>query len=218
MRRFAAEVLTCGVLLGCSTSGRSISNASDAGAGDASVPNFDPSTGVTGNACVLAIEDDPKFYGFLDIETTHDQPVGINPACPGEICVVHEFQGRASCPYGQTTEALSLSSTDPRRCRTPSGAPVEDWIAPQLVDRPASRYSICSCRCSLGGEAGDNSNYCTCPTGMVCRALIPNLLPVDAAWVGAYCVWEDENPPSATTCSIDSTDPATLCGASRRNP
>lgn len=57
--------------------------------------------GDLGEPCVPAVEVDANFSGFTSgavmVET---RPRG----CNSEVCLVQHFQGRVSCPYGQTEE------------------------------------------------------------------------------------------------------------------
>src|SRR5688572_12210230 len=94
-----------------------------------------------GAPCLPSIERDPSFPGFtLGMVSVEAQA----PGCASDVCLVHGFQGRVSCPYGQTEE----QALDTPACFVPgTDVPVQTDVAPQLVARPAELASICSCRC-----------------------------------------------------------------------
>lgn len=223
LQKFATEGVTILFAMLPGNLGCSSNSGSNGGATQNSGFQFDASVKVTGVPCSSMSEDDPGFSSFATNQTEYESQPNMNPGCPGEICLVHEFQGRASCPYGQTQQDLSLPGTSPRRCRTPGGTPVTVPVAPQLIDRSAARYSICSCRCgaadNVDAGSGGNPAYCACPAGMVCQPVIPLSPFMDATTLsGSYCVWPDSGVASISTCSIDDTNPATLCGSTRANP
>ena len=62
--------------------------------------------------------------------------------------------------------------------------PIPPWVEPEL----AWEEGICTCRCD--GSAPD-ADYCACPAGMRCAALIPSAGANAAAraYVGSYCVY-----------------------------
>jgi hypothetical protein len=160
---------------------------------------------IVGQPCILPDEGQPTFSGYSYREAASS---AREPECNGLACIAYHFQGRASCPYGQTEEELSLPPTDPRRCRTPSGEAVTVAVAPQLLNWQARVAVTCSCRC--GGTA-TNASYCQCPAGMECLEAIPDLglgsppTGQDMADVyGSYCVWP---PPAAA----GSSNPGPLC-------
>jgi hypothetical protein len=111
-----------------------------------------------GDVCVAPEENDSDFAGFGIMETSIDTNA---PACGSGICVVHGFQGRVSCPYGQKSSE--------GECRTSvTGEPVTVTVAPQLVARPPSIASLCSCACRGQGPGP----FCSCPSGMECADVL----------------------------------------------
>lgn len=131
-----------------------------------------------GEPCVPSVEGDPSFPGFtlgsVSVETQA-------PGCASDVCLVHNFQGRVSCPYGQT-EDQALSSP---ACFAPgTPVPVQTDVAPQLVTRPPELTSICSCRC----DGPDVGPYCECPESMECAPLVPDLGLGAGGPAGSYCV------------------------------
>lgn len=117
----------------------------------------DGGTVVFGTPCQMAIENDPTFSGFSLTETTVESQPG-NPS-GGTVCIANHFQGRASCPYGQSLDANAQLPV----CLTSSGELVSSPIptAPQCVDRRPGVAVTWSCRC-------DGMDGCACPSGSYC--------------------------------------------------
>jgi hypothetical protein len=146
-----------------------------------------------GDPCIHEREHDQNFSGFsaseVDVESRSFQ-------CKSRVCLVAYFQGRSSCPYGQTE---GTSGSD--RCFLPGTKDSEEYnsagectncvvptVDPQLIDRPPTSAMYCSCRC-----AGPDSNvrYCECPSGYSCEPLITFQAPSGNAGgqlVGSYCI------------------------------
>jgi hypothetical protein len=92
---------------------------------------------------------------------------------------VSHFQGRVSCPAGQTADELGS-------CLTSEGAPISAPVQAQLESRPADRRVICSCRCD-GPDR--NADYCSCPRGMQCEELITPRADQGDPYAGSYCTY-----------------------------
>jgi hypothetical protein len=115
-----------------------------------------------GEPCILDTEEDPTFSGFSLLETS----VGDTTAdvCKSGVCLANHFQGRVSCPYGQTA---TQAASDPA-CFVPgSNEPITVPVDPQVTERPPATTVTCSCQC---GGLPDGEN-CECPTGTVCASL-----------------------------------------------
>jgi hypothetical protein len=132
-----------------------------------------------GKACVMSVESNPTFAGFGVEEVTVE---GANPGCGSGVCLVNHFQGRASCPYGQTDDDALLAP----QCFTPGRSdPVVVPVAPQVENRQSEVAVTCSCRCA--GPGG--GPFCSCPSGYECLDLIPAFPFASAEGVaGSYCV------------------------------
>lgn len=146
-----------------------------------------PSGGI-GDPCIPNDEYRADFPGFGAAEANVESR---SFECATRVCLVNHFQGRVSCPYGQSTADLTRPGTDPRRCRLPgtTGQAADEQVSVAVdawdVDRPAPDSVYCSCRCA--GPDKD-ARYCTCPTGFSCKELLPNYhLGIEQA-VGSYCV------------------------------
>jgi hypothetical protein len=140
----------------------------------------------------------------------------------GPFCLIYHFQGRASCPYGQTdVDIASLEPTDPARCRLPladgtmTTNPVVAAVLPQLTERRPEKTIYYTCACS-GSDSG--REYCTCPKAMHCE--VQTL--TQQFGITGLCVRDDSvyDPASlsATVCSKTGADSSTDCGNSRQNP
>jgi hypothetical protein len=131
-----------------------------------------------GEPCVPADETFADFSGFsvgeVNVETRGS--CGMT-----NVCLVNQFQGRVTCPSGQS------GLPGDRPCATPDGAPVEVSVVPQLESRPAEQAVVCSCRCA-GPTRG--ANYCSCPSGMRCEPLVSDPgIEGDEDLAGSYCVY-----------------------------
>jgi hypothetical protein len=131
-----------------------------------------------GEPCVTADERFANFSGFTSGEVNIE---GLGGACGAElVCLVSHFQGRVTCPAGQTADELGS-------CLTTEGEPISVPVQPQLESRPAERRVICSCRCD-GPDR--NADYCSCPQGMQCEDLItPRSSDRNDAYAGSYCTY-----------------------------
>ncbi len=145
--------------------------------------------GGIGDPCVPEDEYAADFSGFasgeVNVETRSLQ-------CQSRVCLVNHFQGRVSCPYGQTETDLLLDPSAPERCRVPGtdGTQANDAVQvpvpPWRPDRSADRSVYCSCRCD--GPDPD-ARYCKCPKGFTCEPLMDDLaLAFDRQVVGSYCI------------------------------
>ncbi|HEY4012368.1 MAG TPA: hypothetical protein VGM06_03460 [Polyangiaceae bacterium] len=143
----------------------------------------DGGVAVVGTGCVPAQESDPSFSGFALGETT----VETSPGQPSgdAVCLAYHFQGRTSCPYGQSAPDAGAEA-----CLTPAGARVESPVAAQCVDRRASDAVVWSCRCVNDQDrVDDGRTYCSCPLGTECVPGAVSTLGVDESTLaGGYCV------------------------------
>ena len=192
------------------------------GCGDSESQESATTTSSLGDYCFLG---DEAAMGFTSYDLT-EVALAQNPldcgSAPTEFCMGYHFQGRATCPYGQTQQEIdTLPGDDPARCRMAdlegnvTNVASEFPAEPQIVERRAERFIYCTCQC----EGGDpNLDYCSCPSGWEC------LSPVDIGGLLAkYCVktstpYDPTDPPPNTFCEKTGTNPRTDCGNGRRNP
>lgn len=179
-------------------------SASVGGAGAAPAP---PAAEV-GAPCVIDDETQPSFNGASVAEVI----LATQPSCASELCLANHFQGRVSCPYGQT----EAEATAGPRCFLPgTNEPVTVRVQAQLVARPPALASTCSCRCAGPGDGP----FCECPATTECvEVVLPLGLPSREDISGSYCI-----PPGAaydrTATSGDACDPVLMnCGAPRPLP
>ena len=157
-------------------------------------------SGGVGHPCIPEDEYRTLFSGFGATEVYVESR---SFQCMTRVCLVDHFQGRVSCPYGQTEDDLSLPGDDPKRCRVPAtdgreeGEEIEVAVDPWLVARPPEDAVYCSCRCDGPDPSAD---YCECPSGYACRELVPDLGPLGSGnLAGSYCVKDGGNPSRAAT-------------------
>lgn len=87
--------------------------------------------GGVGDPCTPEEEYSDILSGFSVSEVSTES---ASFQCETRLCLVNHFQGRVSCPYGQTSEQ---AATDPR-CHIPgSDEPVRVSVPAQLAERRA---------------------------------------------------------------------------------
>jgi hypothetical protein len=105
--------------------------------------------GEIGDPCTPADEANPRFSGFAETEINVETQ---SPACNTGVCLVANFRGRVSCPYGQAdngmVDANGVPEVDPavqHRCMSPGPNPVlvEVPVRPQLISRPPEKAVYC---------------------------------------------------------------------------
>jgi hypothetical protein len=165
----------------------------------AQAPLDTPALGAAvGAPCVPSDEYRPTFNDYALAEVVLDDQ---SRACDSGICLVNHFQGRVSCPYGQTQDELA----EPQCFLPASNTPVTVAVDPQRVARQAAQAVTCSCRCDGPGDGP----FCTCPRGMECAPVIQALgFPNDDVVAGSYCI------PSGAAYDPQAPIPPATCGAS----
>jgi hypothetical protein len=182
-------------------------------------------SGGVGDPCTPEDEYQQGFNGYgvteVNIESKSFQ-------CETRVCLVNHFEGRVSCPYGQSDADIAMyGPTDPRRCRIPgtSGKHCTDASGKQTVECGAGATNIdeitvpvnsqklsrnagdtvyCSCRCQ-GTDA--NARYCECPSGYECQELVRELgLPGKSQLAGSYCIkantlYKPDEATNSETCA-----------------
>lgn len=172
-----------------------------------------PAGGV-GDPCVPEDEYTPTFSGFgigeANVESRSFQ-------CETRVCIVNHFQGRVSCPYGQS--GVAANDTVHGSCYIPSSnTAVTAAVDPQLIARRAEDTVYCSCRC-----AGDDKSakYCSCPNGYSCTPLVPNLGFGKTNLAGKYCLkngTEYTSGATGTTCADKASSCDTPGYTTNKNP
>jgi len=169
-----------------------------------------------GDPCVPEQEYDPGFLGF-DVDQVNVESKSFQ--CQTRLCLVHHFQGRVSCPFGQEADGTNPEAEGGKGCSVPgeetpitlrdaSGNAVPSRVEPQCVDRTANKAVYCSCRCAnLDGRTDDGANYCTCPEGFACQQLVTSIGQGDEGLTGAYCIKAGTEYNRSTACTGATCDP-----------
>jgi hypothetical protein len=146
-------------------------------------------SGGVGDPCTPEDEYQQFFSGYAFTEVNIESK---SFQCETRLCLVNHFQGRASCPYGQTA-AQAMSAPGPSEyqlCHIPGttgqGNRIQVAVDHQLSQRRPTDSVYCSCRCD---GPDPNARYCKCPTGFQCTQLLtPNSRLGAAELSGSYCV------------------------------
>lgn len=155
--------------------------------------------GGVGDPCTPEDEYSDTLSGFSVSEVSTES---ASFQCETRLCLVNHFQGRVSCPYGQTSEQ---AATDPR-CHIPgSDEPVRASVLPQLAERRAHDSVYCSCRCA-GPEP--EARYCECPAGFSCEPVVPHFTLGRDQLPGSYCIRLGSAYDSAAISSVKVCDAA----------
>jgi hypothetical protein len=155
-----------------------------------------------GAPCVPDEEKSPQFEG----SSAETISLGNNnPGCASRSCVINHFQGRVTCPYGQSASGQGPDGTP--GCKAAGACdPVTVEVSEQLTCRTAAEAVYCSCRCAnVDGKTDDGATYCTCPDTMTCALTFPELLGPDGGFTtgATYCVkagTEFDGGLCSTTC------------------
>ena len=149
-----------------------------------------------GNPCLPSLEQDPGFSGFGTREVSVERGA---PGCPTGVCLVNHFQGRVSCPYGQSAEDVQ---SDPA-CFVPGdrAEAVAVPVSPQLEGRRPDDAVYCSCRCA-GPDGSRDGDYCECPSEFECAPVVEDWGGESSAIAGSYCI------PKGTRYDV-ATNPST---------
>jgi len=148
-------------------------------------------SGGVGDPCTPEDEYDPGFAGF---KVTEENIESRSFQCQTRICLVNHFQGRASCPAGQTAPTYcDPSAAAP--CAEGSGSCVESsTFAPECADN-----SECA-----SGKCNVARGVCECNTVIDCPG---NADP--AAWSCSKAADEPDGPQLCRShvCFKDPSDP-----------
>jgi hypothetical protein len=187
------------VVVACSCSNSSNTHPG----GDASTDA--PAPAAQGTACVPSSEDMATGAASV-MDVSLDT---ANATCGSLVCLSNHFQGRVSCPYGQSQTRTAPAGAMP--CTVPgSGAPVTSAVQAQCTNRKAADTVYCSCRCAnTNGRTDDGATYCTCDTGFDCTQLVTST-GSNASQAGGYCMKHGTAFDPANACAM-------LCGP-KTNP
>jgi hypothetical protein len=148
--------------------------------------------GGVGDPCIPEDEYNKNFSGYSETEVNVESR---SFQCETRVCLVANFRGRVSCPYGQAA-MTGTSVVDPNlptdsRCYYP-GTKVDQSnaiavpVQAQLTSRTPDKAVYCSCRCDGPDK---NAQYCDCPSGYRCQKLVDAYGTSGGAQLaGSYCI------------------------------
>lgn len=172
-------------------------------------------SGGVGDPCIPEDEYHQTFNGYAPTEVNVESK---SFQCETRVCIVNHFQGRVSCPYGQTQDMIDTGSThalptDPGRCRIPgtdgkhcvdgntppnpvacpqgeaNGLTNIDAISVPVEPQLIYRNAQDTVYCSCRCTGPDKTaKYCECPSGYVCSELVKELGLGPSQLAGSYCV------------------------------
>jgi hypothetical protein len=150
--------------------------------------------GGVGDPCIPEDEYRTQFPGYnyteVNVESRSFQ-------CETRVCLVANFNGRVSCPYGVKAKSKTDPSSDNTgapddQCWVPGTHPgsgeqnrIQVAVPGQLVDRPPEKAVYCSCRCDGPDK---NVRYCECPSGYLCQKLVTDYGFAGGQLAGSYCI------------------------------
>jgi hypothetical protein len=130
--------------------------------------------------------------------------------CESRVCLVNNFQGRVSCPYGTNGPPELIDPSQPEtvshddQCQLPGGlGTVQVPVRPQRLERRPEDAVYCSCRCD---GADPNARYCECPSGFECRELVPQSDTGPSGRAGSYCIRSGTYVENVLDISRDTCD------------
>ena len=161
-------------------------------------------SGGVGDPCTPEDEYQQFFSGYAFTEVNIESK---SFQCETRLCLVNHFQGRVSCPYGQTaTQAMMAPGpSEYQLCHIPGtsdqGNRIQVAVEHQLTSRRPTDSVYCSCRCD---GPDPNARYCKCPTGFQCTQLLqPNSRLGAAELSGSYCTISSVCPSGSFTLKLE---------------
>jgi hypothetical protein len=163
-------------------------------------------SGGVGDPCVPEDEYSKDFPGYQPTESNVESQ---SFQCETRVCLVANFRGRVSCPYGQLDPTMATGDT--RDCYVPGTSSLDQnnrirvEVDPWVTTRKPEQAVYCSCRCDGPDKA---ARYCDCPSGFICQKLIEDIGKGRAQLAGSYCIKE----------GTQVTNPVTLRGGQPCQP
>ncbi len=150
---------------------------------------FGCQSGGIGDPCTPEDEYQQFFSGY---EVTEVNIESKSFQCETRLCLVNHFNGRVSCPYGQTEmqAAQAAGPDEGTLCHIPGTSTdvtrIKVAVNKQFTGRRAGDSVYCSCRCA---GADSNARYCKCPTGFQCAKLLEPIARLGSPELaGSYCI------------------------------
>jgi hypothetical protein len=150
-------------------------------------------SGGVGDPCVPEDEYATTFGGYSETEVNVESR---SFQCETRVCLVANFRGRVSCPYGQLASTSDPTVADPSisgpdRCYLPGTKQADQNlikvpVQSQLPQRSPDKAVYCSCRCA---GPDPSAQYCDCPSGYECKKLVDAYGTSGGAQLaGSYCI------------------------------
>lgn len=171
-------------------------------------------SGGIGDPCIPEDEYNRDFAGYQPTESNVESQ---SFQCETRVCLVANFRGRVSCPYGQADPSKGSAGQD-QTCYLPGTqtgdanssvtVAVDSWIIKPQSRKPEQAV-YCSCRCDGPDKA---ARYCQCPSGFTCQKVIDDIGKGRAQLAGSYCI--KEGTEVANPVTLRDAPPCTppLCG------
>lgn len=161
--------------------------------------------GGVGDPCIPDAEYSTTFSPFSIKEVYFEVQ---SMTCETRVCLVNHFQGRVSCPLGQSDSTSESGCYVPGVAENDESSRVEGPVPGWDLDRPPERSVYCSCRCD-GPDPG--ARYCECPSGYTCAELAPEgISETKQGLKGSYCIKSgtefDPTEADGPTCADDPSD------------
>lgn len=142
-------------------------------------------SGGVGDPCIPEDEYVASFPGYQATEVNVESQ---SFQCETRVCLVANFRGRVSCPYGQATaNANQCFLPGASKAQPDPSLAVTAVVSPQLLERRPEQAVYCSCRCDGPDPA---ARYCQCPSGFTCQKLVQDIGKGKAQLAGSYCIKE----------------------------
>jgi hypothetical protein len=136
-------------------------------------------SGGVGDQCTPEDEYDTQFAGFKVAEENIESR---SFQCSTRICLVNHFQGRVSCPEGQSASQITSCNgpSDTTSCDTAAG---EQCVASQVFAPACSGSS----GCPTGTTCNNVSQLCECNTDQTINGVTFFCEPSDPGCTGTGC-------------------------------
>jgi len=149
-----------------------------------------------GKSCLPSAEASATFGGFVETDVTLDHDAGCI-----DTCLISNFRGRVSCPYGQADPATGMVGGVNATCFLPmkTAAPdnmVQVKVEPQLASRRPEQTVYCSCHCGA-------PPLCTCSPGFACTPQLSG---------ESYCVKDGTQVPDPSALASGAPCVPGACG------
>lgn len=179
-------------------------------------------SGGVGDPCIPEDEYNPDFAGF---KVTEENIESRSFQCQTRICLVNHFQGRVSCPLGQSEPTPCNGLDDTSTCGTDAKCVAAATLSPDCDptrdDKGASQCAGFGNVCDAKLKACTCVGTADCPTGSFCDASNgpdnPHVCKSYVCHVAGDCQIGDaeESKNTGKACCVPGTDTpvsSSVCG------